>query len=438
MDTENHMTNPEILKLLPEMQEISKKHEKIKKIFSDIDWFYQKVIKYQQDDQKYNEYKKQIEDIVILTKEKDKELENELSNIHKMIQNIEAEKEIISELKVWVQNNFNDIENNNNEAISLLEEIKEIKTSTSWMSNEVNEKVNYIQKEYDNFIKLIDKIYDEEDGIEHTQSLINDVHHNSKIVLWEIKNIKKESDQIKNSIEETHAKTTKLHDESAKNTNEIQKNLDNIIKSKEEADEKVTAIKQMVDKITDTTQYNSLNERKNEINHNVKQWWWIISGSISIFIVLLICSYICSNFLFWENLNFYEKILARVIFMWPLFFFILFAISQYKNERGLSEKYAFKASSSITLRHHIDYIMSLRVLKNEMIGDFILQQYASIYTAPFDEKNIHTAEEIGKIIQEQQKPLYNEITKIVNWLWNKVIQNISDNIADKIMPANKD
>jgi len=35
-----------------------------------------------------------------LTKEKDKELENELSNIHKMIQNIEAEKEIISELKV--------------------------------------------------------------------------------------------------------------------------------------------------------------------------------------------------------------------------------------------------------------------------------------------------------------------------------------------------
>lgn len=82
--------------------------------------------------------------------------------------------------------------------------------------------------------------------------------------------------------------------------------------------------------------------------------------------------------------------------------------------------------------------MSLRVLKNEMIGDFILQQYASIYTAPFDEKNIHTAEEIGKIIQEQQKPLYNEITKIVNWLWNKVIQNISDNIADKIMPANKD
>lgn len=343
MDTENHMTNPEILKLLPEMQEISKKHEKIKKIFSDIDWFYQKVIKYQQDDQKYNEYKKQIEDIVILTKEKDKELENELSNIHKMIQNIEAEKEIISELKVWVQNNFNDIENNNNEAISLLEEIKEIKTSTSWMSNEVNEKVNYIQKEYDNFIKLIDKIYDEEDGIEHTQSLINDVHHNSKIVLWEIKNIKKESDQIKNSIEETHAKTTKLHDESAKNTNEIQKNLDNIIKSKEEADEKVTAIKQMVDKITDTTQYNSLNERKNEINHNVKQWWWIISGSISIFIVLLICSYICSNFLFWENLNFYEKILARVIFMWPLFFFILFAISQYKNERGLSEKYAFKA-----------------------------------------------------------------------------------------------
>jgi|GEM_PF-5416239 len=37
MDTENHMTNPEILKLLPEMQEISKKHEKIKKIFSDID-----------------------------------------------------------------------------------------------------------------------------------------------------------------------------------------------------------------------------------------------------------------------------------------------------------------------------------------------------------------------------------------------------------------
>jgi hypothetical protein len=63
-----------------------------------------------------------------------------------------------------------------------------------------------------------------------------------------------------------------LHDESAKNTNEIQKNLDNIIKSKEEADEKVTAIKQMVDKITDTTQYNSLNERKNEINHNVKQW----------------------------------------------------------------------------------------------------------------------------------------------------------------------
>ena len=68
--------------------------------------------------------KKQIEDIVILTKEKDKELENELSNIHKMIQNIEAEKEIISELKVWVQNNFNDIENNNNEAISLLEEMK--------------------------------------------------------------------------------------------------------------------------------------------------------------------------------------------------------------------------------------------------------------------------------------------------------------------------
>ena|GEM_PF-6240761 len=63
-----------------------------------------------------------------------------------------------------------------------------------------------------------------------------------------------------------------MHDESAKNTNEIQKNLDNIIKSKEEADEKVTAIKQMVDKITDTTQYNSLNERKNEINHNVKQW----------------------------------------------------------------------------------------------------------------------------------------------------------------------
>lgn len=51
------------------------------------------------------------------------------------------------------------------------------------MSNEVNEKVNYIQKEYDNFIKLIDKIYDEEDGIEHTQSLINDVHHDSKIVL---------------------------------------------------------------------------------------------------------------------------------------------------------------------------------------------------------------------------------------------------------------
>ena len=63
-----------------------------------------------------------------------------------------------------------------------------------------------------------------------------------------------------------------MHDESAKNTNTIQKNLDNIIKSKEEADEKVTAIKHMVDKITDTTQYNSLNERKNEINHNVKQW----------------------------------------------------------------------------------------------------------------------------------------------------------------------
>lgn len=63
-----------------------------------------------------------------------------------------------------------------------------------------------------------------------------------------------------------------MHDESAKNTNAIQKNLDNITKSKEEADEKVAAIKQMVDKITDTTQYNSLNERKNEINHNVKQW----------------------------------------------------------------------------------------------------------------------------------------------------------------------
>jgi hypothetical protein len=226
------------------------------------------------------------------------------------------------------------------------------------------EKLAKMQEVYEGFLGLSEKISDENSGLQAILNQAIELQKKSKEVfqeittfrddasaqLLQIKSIREESDSLKNEISENLAKTEADRDEVAS----------------------ITAL------ITDTGFANAFQAREKKLFRGSMFWLVVFLLSVGGLALML--------YEFFGGLNTVPDpavVLYRLTLTSPLLIVIGFAITQYRNDRNLTEKYAFKAVIAAVIRNHTKFLTDLSKESTPETILFAKDTIENVYKEPY-------------------------------------------------------
>ena len=176
--------------------------------------------------------------------------------------------------------------------------------------------------------------------------------------------------------------------DTAKNISELADEAETSAKAVKDAETESGKLRDGIAKIyqlaTDRGLANAFDARKTEVGKLATRWLQWAFGEGVLIVVIAIGLALWVKPTSWSEFVFY-----RLAYLTPLVFLLGFSISQYLKERGLTERYAFKAAAALSLESYTE-LLARRFPGDdnvEQILEFVLSAMQSIYKEPHQDKN---------------------------------------------------
>lgn len=330
-----------------------------------------------------NDKKAKIDAIYASSQEITKQIAGDLGKIKVQMDDMQQAHNSFLELKGTISGKNGEIEELLSTARGLKKDIENAKNSAeqnlqkiATLLGEVQQKMQEMQNTYTSFASLRDKIDDPKNGLQAILNGITDLQGKSQLLFQEIQSFRDESQKLLTTIKSNEKESATLKEKTQQTFEHAQKI----------ADENIDEIKKITALITETGFANAFQEQEKKLSTATYIWLLVF------FSTTLILSVALYNLFIGHTDQGAVKILAlnpaeilyRLSLTSPLLFIISFAVRQYGRNKDLVDKYAFKAATAGTIKHHIVFLQEKFLTREEDVIVFATETLTKIYKEPYN------------------------------------------------------
>jgi hypothetical protein len=405
----------------------------------------------------------------------DDNLISKKKQLDKTIEDINKKHEKILQIKDNCDLLFKDIQSSTNNNKKIESALSKIKTTSEQILDDLNKKKNEISSQFTNvnsffekkYLPLLKKIDNPDSGfairIEKTNSQYKEIEKTSQIVSKLYDEIKKhvtEYRRITQNLKGLETSTQKIYDfivdkkpkieeihrsvsETEKSVkisyNEIKRLLseskkDNesiatfkelsssdysdIQTKKEESDKLLLRIQEIYEIAAETGLSGEFENRRNNLKTEVVKWEKrLFVVTVSLFISLL-GLFVFQLYLYdWDikghnfDLNFY----VRFLIFSPVVYYLFFCARQHEKTKKLHDKYSFKTTLAMSIKSHIELLLSTKSFQTperiDSILDFIITGFDKIYKEPYSDDDYKLKLKLANIELDIENKILEKLTK---------------------------
>jgi hypothetical protein len=405
----------------------------------------------------------------------DENLISQKKQTDKIIEEINKKHNKISQIKENCDLLFKEIQSSTNNNKKIESSLSKIKSTSEQIFDDLNKKKNEINVQFINvnnffekrYLPLIKKIDNPENGfaikIEKTNSYYKEIEKTSNSVSKLYEEIKKhvtEYRRIAQSLKSLETSTQKIFDfisdkkpkieEIFKNISETEKNVkssyteikrllteskkDNesitslkelssndyseILSKKDESDKLLTRIQEIYEIAAETGLSGEFENRRNNLKIEVGKWE---KRLLIVTLTLLGCLFglfIFQLYLYnWDikghnfDLNFY----VRFLILSPIVYYLIFCSTQHDKVKKLHDKYSFKTTLAMSIKSHIELLLSNKHFQTQeridSILEFIISGFNKIYKEPYSDEDYKLKLKLANIELDIENRILEKLTK---------------------------
>ena len=379
-------------KLLTNVQSFSEKFDELKQSLEDEEDGVEANVQWTVDNKnKVEKFKEEVENLKTQSQNALDELNNNLAKVKGNIESMQNAYSEFTEIKgkiTGVDGEINELLSNSRNLKTNIESAKnEAQQTLETIKNtlsEVQQKIQNMTTAYENFLKIQAKIEDEKTGLKPIFDEVQAIHKKSNELKKQIDAFKEESIKNLDAIKANKQTSDKIK-------GEIEVNLQESSANKEEI-EKITGL------ITDAGFANAFHQRAKSLFWGYVVWGAIFGVGVIVLIILIYLLFIKGSD---GQIPELKNTIYRLTLTSPLLFIIGFAMRQYRKERDLNEKYAFKATTATVIRNHIEFLLDKFGDQKDEVVKFAAETFRTIYKEPYQEETPSSA--YKKLAKELKK-----------------------------------
>lgn len=296
-------------------------------------------------------------------------------------------------------------------------------TSSNRELRELEKIKNDCSKQYDQIKRFVSDYKTKSRELSNINSnirrLSESTERNKKKTDTLLEGILKADKEIKTILSNSrkHDSETDTLEASIRNKETISKDLlDKIQKLFNVSEEKKNAIEKVYQVAHRTGLSGEFENRRNNLEKEKNTWGkWVLGTSI-VLLVSLIALFVCQLWLYDFDLeanNFDYNFYIRFLILSPIVYYLVFCSSQYNKTKKLQDKYSFKTTLAMTIKSHIDLLMSEENFQEpdriNKILDFIIEGFEKIYNEPYANDDFKMKVELANIKLDLQKNLLEKL-----------------------------
>ena len=196
------------------------------------------------------------------------------------------------------------------------------------------------------------------EGFLQIKGKIDDPDSGLKAIFDLVQGLKIKSETLYKEIQAYKEESVKLLAGIRKDSEESEALKAKIVENFSFTEKKRGEVEDITGLIIDTSFAETFERRKKEIEEGLySRYSWKYIFFFSVFLLGIVVILPFTKWINFGSISGVELFLSRIYYTSPLLFLIVFSSFQYSKERDLVEKYAFKAASSAAIRNHIEFLL---------------------------------------------------------------------------------
>jgi len=377
---------------------------------------------------------KQHEDNSAETKKLNTTLKRLVSATEDAITKFRTERDKVSKLLTQV-NNFYE-----KKYLPLLEKIEDentgfrarLKQGTQF-KNEIIRIKESSKTQYDEVKKFATELRKSNRELTTIDSSIRKLFQNSTNKNTKVNEISSHILELHKKITKTHENLNKLFIDSQKNekiisellekSNEVFENI-KVIKS--DSEKLLSDIQEIYEIAAETGLSGEFDKRRKHLKDSLGHWETRIFITTSVLLIVVIIMFVGQLWLYkWdiENHTFDINFYVRFLIASPIVYYLYFCSSQYSQTKKLHDKYSFKTTLAMSIKHHIQLLTEHEKFnKDERINqilDFVLDGFQKIYNEPHTSDDYKLKLKLANMEMDIEKRLIKSISKVTGLKMDK-------------------
>jgi len=367
---------------------------------------------------------------IIIDTASSKQLNNTLKRINNntsiTIEKFKKERDAVSKLLTQVNRFYkqkylplyNKIEDKNtglkvkiNEVGKVRTEVIKIKKSSLEQYNEVKKQANELRKKNKELLTIDSRIRKLSDDCISKKESIGEINKSALYIESQIKKVQSSINKIYISCKDKENSISTFLEKS-------QNNLIEIKEIKKETNSIKNEIEQIYEIAADTGLSGEFDKRRTKLKELLERWEIKLFCATLFLLLFIIGMFILQLFLYnWDitnetfNVNFYVRFLIAS----PIVYYIYFCSVQYSKTKKLHDIYSFKTTLTMSIKNHLKLLTEHdkfnEKARTDKILEFILSGFDKIYAEPYNKDEYKIKLKLANIETDIEKKIFNAIEK---------------------------
>jgi len=236
--------------------------------------------------------------------------------------------------------------------------------------------------------------------------------------LTEIIKLEQQSKTLNSCIQKLDAKSSTLFESIKTSEKDSKIKLTKIESNLTTAEETLKEIQGVYDIAFETGRSGEFENRRNKLKKEVVKWERAVLIASSALLASVVGLFVFQLYLLdWKITNLKLNFYLRFVLLSPVVYYLFFCASQHNKVQKLYDKYSFKTTLAMSIKHHIELLVKqdLFVQKGqvEKVLDFVLDAFAKIYVEPYSDDDYKMKVKLANIELELENKMI-EILKNEN------------------------
>jgi predicted nucleic acid-binding Zn-ribbon protein len=277
-----------------------------------------------------------------------------------------------------------------------------------------NKKYDEVEQTISNFKNSVSQLRPIDVAIRklHESSVKNKT--DSDAILTRLISIEKRAAELRKAIGQIKSES-QAHLVSIENLkNEGKVKVDDIGANLKLSRETLAKIQEVYNIAAETGLSGEFENRRNNLKSDLSKWenriFYISLTLLVSFLVLFILQLIQLN---WKIADLKWSFYARLLVFSPIIYYLFFCATQYSKVNKLYDKYSFKTTMAMSIKHHIDLLIKQQLFVDntriDKVLDFVLEAFGKIYNEPYSDEDYKMKLKLSSIEVDLEKKVLDLI-----------------------------